>query len=85
MEAATRVVHEHVDRSEEPHGVVDVAVHRGVVAHVEQSGDGRAAERFDLGGGRGEAVGVAVADRDVGAEARQRDRDARGRCPGPRR
>ena len=73
VEAAARVVDEDVDAVERR----DPRVHRVGVAHVEQLGVRVAAGGRDLLGGAGQAVGVAVADRDVGAEARERGRDRR--------
>ena len=81
LEPAARVVDEHVDAVERR----DPRAHRVAVAHVEQLGVHVPARGRDLAGGAGQTVGVAVADRDVGAEAGERDRDRRRRCPGPRR
>ena len=68
MEAAARVVDEHVDPVERR----DPRVHRVGVAHVEQLGVRVPARGRDLVRGARQTVGVAVADRDVGAEARER-------------
>src|SRR5207248_2112989 len=68
-----RVVDQHVDRIQR----ADPLAYRIAVTHVEQLGMGVTAVRDDLLGGAGQAVGVAVADGEVGAESCERRRDRR--------
>ena len=71
LEAAARVVHQDVDGVER----VDPGAHRFAVADVEQLGVHMAAVGDRFLGRASEAVGIAVADGEVGAEARQRRGD----------
>ena len=74
LEAAARVVDEHVDgveRADPRANGVTVARRRAVAVSRVPAG------LLDLLGGAREPVGIAVADRDVGTEAGERGRDRR--------